>query len=530
MTKYLHLAVLAFLIFAVFANTLSNGFVWDDSYYLLKVGAYRNFDLHRFFLGLGNGVEYLPVRDLSYALDFTLWGENPAGFHATNLILFILNVLAVYLLSETAIALLCGYGTPYDCSSPRIAAFWSAAIFALHPIHCETLNFIAGGRNTLLAGLFSFLAARFFICFLGKPDRSGLTDLSLSLCLYVIAVLSKATSVTLPLFFVLLCIIFKRRPPVQRALAALLFIAAAAAISRIHWLIAVSTGVEGPPLPLAQKIAVSLQIPFFYLEKLIYPVELSVDYSVSFPSSLSAPTAIAAMIALLLLTTGAYRWRNRASSLFLTFSWYLVLLLPVLQLFSKPMIVADRYAYIPSFALIFLTALWGVKLASRFPRPVFVAGVAVLCLLGSISFRQNRVWASDFDLWEHTLSVSPRSNMALTNQGTYYFLKGNYARAFELFDQARKVEPRNPSYDFFEGLLFYVRGNFPEAKRSFGMALARKGNYIDALYHMACTNEALKDYPAAVEYYRRTLASLDADHGDYKRMAAQKLETLDDFR
>lgn len=532
-SKTLHVLILGIFLVAGFGNTLVNGFVWDDSLYLLPVEAYRRFDWRSFLFGLGNGVEYQPVRDLINAIDFALWGENPAGFHSTNLILYFLNVVAVYLLAEAIVALFHRQGGQEGRARSSVIAFWTAALFALHPIHCESLDFLAGGRNTLLAGLFSFLSARSFVLHIG--DASGFRGgkLAASFCWYILAVLSKATAVSLPLFFLALCIIAKQRPLLQRVLTVLPFMAFSAAVYRIFTAIAVATGVVNPAgaqIPFAERIAISAQIPFIYLGKLMLPFALSADYDydLAYTVSLTALPVLASMAVLLLLSGGIFFFRNRMPPLFIAFCWFVAMLVPVLQFFPKQMIVSDRYAYIPSFAFCFLVALLGCALAHRFPKVPAAAGALVLCLFGILSIQQNKVWKSDYALWEHTVSVSPHSIKGLTFMGTYLFSRGNYDGAFALFDRARQTDPRNPSYDFFQGLRSYAQGNFPEARRAFRYALVRQGDYIDALYYMGATCEALRDYPSAANYYRLTLATSDVDRQDYKQKAARRLALLGD--
>jgi hypothetical protein len=79
--------LLAVIAAVLFGNSLGHEFVWDDHIYLLNKPVYQSFNLRRMFFSLANDLEYLPVRDLSYAIDYAIWGRNPFGFHLTNLLL-----------------------------------------------------------------------------------------------------------------------------------------------------------------------------------------------------------------------------------------------------------------------------------------------------------------------------------------------------------------------------------------------------------------------------------------------------------
>src|SRR5512138_3095470 len=94
-SRYLCL-ILFLLVCAVFGNSLLNGFVWDDYFYMVNNRVYVDFDLARIWLSLANGVEYLPVRDMSYALDYAIWGNNPLGFHLANVVLYGITTVIFY--------------------------------------------------------------------------------------------------------------------------------------------------------------------------------------------------------------------------------------------------------------------------------------------------------------------------------------------------------------------------------------------------------------------------------------------------
>jgi hypothetical protein len=513
----------------VFGNALANGFVWDDSVYVLNIETYRGFDLQRFIFGLGNGAEYLPVKDLSYAVDFAIWGMNPAGFHITNLIIYLLNVVAVYLLAEVLTVTLQTDAKVEENFSGGAIAFCTAALFALHPIHCETVNFVAS-RNTLLAGLFCFLATRSFVLFLGDTVNFNRKRLAASYCWYVLAVLSKASAVSLPIFFLALFVVIRRRSLALRMICTLPFFAITGAVYAAFTSIAEKSGVINPfirsHVPVLDRIATAVQIPFFYLGKLIVPYWLSVDYRMVFTSWSVAPYAAIATITLVILALLAFAMRKKAPYVFVAFCWFTVTLLPVMQLLPSAMSVADRYVYLPSFAFCYLLA--GMFCRITIWRPyafVLVSGI-LLCIYGYLSFEQNKVWKSNFDLWEYTLSVSPNSSQALTNLGANYYVIGNYTKSFEYLERMRQIEPLDPAYDFFKGHYSFVRNDFPDAVRSFEMALAKKNDLIDALYYMGIICENYRNRDCAVSYYQRVLDSRDVDRTGSKNLASGRLKIL----
>ena len=525
--RFVHIVILMLLVGLVFANVLTNGFVWDDAPYLLNIDAYRSLDFSRFFLGLGNGIEYLPIRDVSYALDFALWGVNSTGFHVTNVILYAIIVIVVYRFTYTAVTTLQPAEKHTETMAAESVSFWTAAFFALHPIHCETINFLGGGRNTLLAGLFVFLSARSFILFLGDTTDSYRKDLAFSLGWYICALLSKATAVSLPLFYVALCMLPLRRTMTAKIASTIPFIAASGAVFILYTSIATKTGALNPfigaHMSLTGKLSVIAKIPYFYICKFILPTGLSVDYTL--PSLSTLPTLTIAAIASLALIILTYRWRNRPC-LYMGVCWYWIMLLPVMQLVPSPMPLADRYAYLPSFAFCFLAAYTLNRLGTSWPK--CIQGILTLLLIsyGLLSFQQNKTWNSNQTLWEQTLISSPNSMQALTNLGTYYYVAGNYPKAFQLLDRARRVNPSDPTYDFFMGHNYYFRNNIPAAVSSFEQALAKKFDLIDALFYMGEISERNGNREKAASFYQQVVVSIDLDRSNYKEKALERLQLL----
>lgn len=525
-SSLVHLLILCAVALSVYFKVLRNEFVWDDTLFLTNVDAYRTLDFWRLFLTPGNGLEYLPIRDLSYAMDFVLWGENSAGFHFTNLLLYVVNIVAVYFFSKTLVTEI--QSTRGDQKrEPATVAFWTAAFFALIPIHCEAVNFIGGGRNTLLAALFAVLASRSFVLFLA--GEGNFRRVAAAFLFYVLAVLSKATAITLPLFILAICAVIRRRPLMTRLAATTPFLLTSGIVYFAYTSIATKSGLISQPaesLPIADKIAVAAQIPFFYLGKFIIPTNLSPSYGSPFSSNLTSPLVITSMVAVLALALAAVFFRSRAPLFFVAVCWYGVFLIPVLHLVPTPVIVADRHAYLPSLAFCFLLAWSGTGLKTRWTYPVAAAAAALCLLFGFLSFKQSSVWQSNLTLWQHTVQVAPRSAQAMENLGTIYYHRGNYAKAFDMFNGVRQIEPKNPIYDFFEGKYFYEQGNLPRATTSFEHALEKNPDLIDALFCLADICEKMKNRDCAISYYRRVIASNDLERGPYKKLAVERLTVL----
>lgn len=498
-----HLLVLTLLVAAVFGNTLRHGFVWDDTLFVPEGEVYRNFDLAAIFFSLrANGLEYLPVRDLSYALDCNLWGSNPAGFHGSNLICYWLSILAVYFLTAS-IATICRQEDAPDHVAPRVIAFLTAALFAVHPIHSETVSFITC-RNALLSGLFLFLACTAWLRYLTGTARQRPPMYAAALLCFLLALFAKATAIMLPLLLLgatwLCC-----RPLSRRHWLALtpFFILAAGAF-RLFTTIARQTDVflREPAAPLGDKLILAVQIPLFYLGKLIVPLDLSADYgSEQFARLAVSSKVIGSLLVLAMLITAAWRYRRKAPLFTVAIAWLLLAMIPALHLFPTLPVVADRYAYLPSFGFCLLLATGIVRLPEG--RRWLVAA-PVLLLLALLAARQNLVWKDEKTLWEKTLAASPRSVNALAELGRIYFWEEkNPLKAMEMFQRAQAINPADPAIDLFQGHLFMMQRDYSRAVMAFRSALEKDGSNIEAALNLGRAYESSGDKAAAREQYRR---------------------------
>src|SRR6266568_4744361 len=327
--------LLVVVVCAVFGNTLLNGFVWDDNIYLVGRRVYQDFDLGKIFLSPANGHEYQPLRDFTFALDYALWGERAIGFHLTNVLLYLANIIAVYYLTRRLVPLVTDKEQGDD-SGFDLTALCAALLFAVHPIHCEAASWIMS-RNALLSGLFFFSSCCCYLAYLqGKRATAGIYIAAL--LFFLCALLSKATSITLP-FVLLLFAAFNRK---ERGWMKLTNLAPFFALSLGFFFVFRNIGVQTRVIDsgsaavnaagFASRIATAVQITWFYLWKLCVPLGFAPEYDVLFSGSLAAPAVLAALTGSLVLLVVAWRIRAIFPELMFCLGWVSATLLPVLNL------------------------------------------------------------------------------------------------------------------------------------------------------------------------------------------------------
>jgi len=461
--------ILALVVILLYLNTLSGGFVWDDNLFTTNQ-VYWEFDFKKIFFSLANGLEYQPVRDLSYLFDIFVWRGSPFGFHLTNLLLFVAIVILAY---NTAENLYTPLKEPEDIRPQWFVPLFAALLFAVHPLRTEVVAW-ATQRNTLLATLFFMLSCNFFLRYLEKGGKKAIT---LSLGSFFLAILSKATVVILPLL--LLFFLFLRRGEEWRRkefwLPLAPFIALSAAGVLLHVTIARKTEVISSAYygTLQERLATALQIPLFYLKKSLFPVDISAFYAENFSLSLGSPRVLLSALLLAVMTIIAWMLRRRYPEILLGGGWFVITLLPVSNLLATSPVVADRYLFLPSFGLAFTAA----TLVSRIRLPLKFTVLLLLLVLSffaQLTFSRNRIWHDDIALWNDTALRSPRVAGVWFNLGSAWHKTPQISMALESYLRAALLDPSDiRSLDNAAALFPASRGSI-DSRRELVRSLAEQ--------------------------------------------------------
>lgn len=438
---------------AAFCPSLLCGFVdWDDPLMLLDNPHFRGFTLEnlRWMLRAFHSWHYHPLTWLSYAVDYSLWGLNPLGYHLTNLILHAGNAALVFWIARRLLA----------CDP---AAFAASLAFAVHPLRAESVVWITERRG-LLSAFFLLMSL------LAHLERRR----NLSLAAYAASLLSKAMGVTFPA--VLLILEYHRgRRDWRRMLAQTLpYFVLAAAAAAVGLLAQGEGGILRPTAEcgLAMRVAVASYGLVFYLVKTVFPVNLVPFYPMPLahdPLELRFILSAACVLALALFVL---RRRKRQPWLLAAAAVYAVVLLPVLGLLRfGPQLVADRYSYLACvpWALLIGGAFAGLsRLGGGLRQAALIGAFLSAAGLMGLSWRQSLVWKDAESLWWHTARADPRHWAARNFLGNLAKSRGNLDEALEHYRAAVRLEPR------------YAAGH-----NNLGGALAALGRDEEALRHYA---------------------------------------------
>jgi protein O-mannosyl-transferase len=519
------LAVLGLLLLASvpYLNTLTNSFVYDDIPQLIDnpyVHSFRHLGkifgstVWTFQGAQGVSNYYRPLMSFAYVVCYHFFGPISFGFHLLNLALHAGVVLLLFALTERLFG-------------DRLLALSAAGLFALHPIHTESVAWIAGLPDLEL-GFFFLLT---FLCYL-RLDRSGSerrapwTSYAPLLASYVLALLSKEQALVLPAIAAAyehfyrfdrdttsLRIKLGRYLPLVAAAAAYLAF-------RILGFGGFAPSVSRPDLGWGGVILSAIALTGSYLWKLIWPVHLSAFYVFHESHSIRDPHVLAGCASLLFcLAVFVWLWRS-AHEISFAWLWMGATLAPVLNARWLPAgVFAERYLYLPSMGFCWLIAWAATKAWRASPsenpspsrrllwRTMPVALGIVAILYGMRTIRRNRDWRSDEVLYQRILDEQPDAQFIRTNLGAIYFDRGDTAGAER--EWLRSLGPLRPYASTLNnlGLLRSSQKRYDEAIGYFEQAMRERPNYADAYKNLAVTYAEM-GRPADADREFRTAVAL----------------------
>ena len=497
---------LIMVVMLVYQPAWHGGFLWDDNGHITRPELRTCYGLFRIWFDLGATQQYYPLLHSAFWLQYRLWGDATLGYHLVNISLHALSaVMVALILRRLAIP----------------GAFLAAAIFALHPVHVESVAWITELKNTLSA-VFYLGSAMVYLRF----DQQRKT--SQYLCasgLFVMGLLSKTVTATLPAALLLVFWWQRGRLSWKKDVVPLVpffLIGAVAGIFTIWVERTQIIGAEGSALviPVLDRMLIAGRAIWFYLGKLFWPAELifiyprwQIDPAAWWQYLFSAAT----VVLILVLWIMRSRWRGPLAGLL----FFMGTLFPVLGFLNVfPFLysfVADHFQYLASLGIITLVAAGIAMVLKRLPlkyRPIGYAVCALLLLtLATLTWRQTRMYTDIETLYRTTIRLSPKCWMAYNNLGIYMADNGRINEAIPYFQTAVRIKPDYAAAYNNMGVVLADNGQVQEAIPNFqkalrikpgcaqfhnnlGVALARQGKLAEA---MAQYQDALHIKPGYAE-------------------------------
>jgi len=545
----------AAITFAVFLPSLSNEFVnYDDDRFVYNnkhiVSMGPDFIKWAF---TNREYQWSPLRWISHATDYKIWGLNAAGHHLSSIVLHSLNAFLVVILVIRLLEVMKLKMPPSEAVEEEVdfrrkalvAGVITGLLFGIHPLRVESVVWIAERKDVLssfffLLGLISYL----HYCAFSVRKRSFFYYL-LALVLFIMAVMSKAAAVVLPLVLILMDfyplerVNFRSGPGIWRRviMEKLPFLVISGAVTWINIGVHESMGVITPlvEVPFTDRMLLAVKTIAFYLMKALWPFHLSLIYGKPYNVSFPSPEYIGSILFAAAVTALCIFLWQRGKRLWLSvWVYYIVMLLPVsvIKVYSFSF-AHDRYTYMPSIGPFLLAGLGAAFLVERIKGKnktiLFSILIVVLSLIAGLTIKQIAVWKNSITLWSSVMEYNPRFIGAYYNRGFAYFTLGKYGEAIKDLDHVIESTPFEEAYNM-RGAAYQETGDFQAALRDFSKVIELQpgnvpayNNRADAYARIGNYQRALEDLGKAVEWdpkysvTRINLCAVNNSMGNYQQ-------------
>jgi tetratricopeptide (TPR) repeat protein len=492
--------LLGVITFVVYWPVHNHEFVrYDDDVYVTEnpnVLAGLTIQNIKWALTTGYASNWHPLTWLSLMLDCSLFGVKSGPMHLVNIAFHIANTLLLFIV--------------FNRITRRIwPSAFVAALFALHPLHVESVAWVAE-RKDVLSTLFWLLTMLAYVRYVEKPTAGRYI---ISLIVFALGLMSKPMLVTLPFVLILLDYwplnrFLNSQFSILNSIAEKLPLFFLAAISSIITYIVQQKGGAVAAVPFKERLANAVVSYLEYIEKLFLPVNLAVFYP--HPADLIPLTKVI-ILALVLLLLSVFLLYYGRHHRYLAFGWlwYLGTLVPVVGLVQVgAQAMADRYTYVPFIGLFVIIAFGAADLAKLISYKIlrcWVLGLAscTLCIACiAITSIQLKYWQNSFTLFDHTLAVTKNNGVILNNYANILFKSGKYLESAKCFVESLHLNPDSYQIRNNYGNVLKSLGKLNEAVTQYNIALKLKPDFDIARFDLGIALFMQGKFDEVIEQYK----------------------------
>jgi protein O-mannosyl-transferase len=553
LAQILSVCLLAVVAGGVYLNSLGNGFTnWDDSmiYSNPQIKSLDWENIRKIFT-LREGATYQPIRALSYAIDYYFWRLDPIGYHLTNIFFYILTCVMVFLTLRSLSANLREDAS--SASHERVALFGSL-LFAVHPVHVEAVTWLAA-RKEVLQGFFFFIGFYLYLKAREKTGTNKFIYFSLVLTAVLFAILSKPSAIVFPGVVIVYEIARRKEKLLDFIKGHFLFLMMSFIISGIFTFILMKVMMEagGVKPYYGDSLFKNYLVCTYVFLRNIKLLVATLNYSAAYSFAITLPVFHMENIIVVLITYFLFgfsifslRWTK---VIFFSFFFFVISILPYLNIVPISTLLADRYVFIASFSFVFLLGILYDRLYvfrhKKFSEGFFkLLSISLfLFLLAAYSFmtiQQNKIWENSYTLWADAVEKHPNSHMANALMGVVYMELAMDEKAMEYLEKAVRIFPNDYLSRNNLGII-YQRLNKPERALEELMTAARlKPDNDTVKINLSVFYLRQKEYKQAEEILKYLLskspqnANLHSrlglvykDAGDYEAAVSEMLKSIE---
>ncbi len=487
-------ALLAVLVLAAWANGLQGEFTYDDKVEVVGNRTIRTLEDWHLVLAYNAS---RPVVILSWALDWRLWGLSPAGYHAVNLLVHLLNAGLVLLLGEEVLRRL-------GWRAPLLPALAAAALWAVHPMTTEAVTYITGRSEALCATF--YLGA--VLEWLRWRREGGGFHLFLAFLAFLLAAATKEVAATIPPMILLMELgLPSERPLGRRGLLALapfwLSLLAGAWLRKALYGVFIT---DQWLRPLQVQLATELEVIVRYLQLWLLPVGQSVFHDHPPAPGLLHWQPLLCLGLLCVAAAVAIQQRRRRPWLLVCAGWFLLVLLPSSSFVPLKETMAEHRTYLAGWGLCLAAVLVVAPLAARRWGLALGLVAALVLALATATHLRNRAWASEVALWAQAVDRNPASAEAWYGYADALRFAKEFDRAVIAYREA--VELDNLFLDAWNnlGIALAEQGKAAEAREVWLETLQRHPSYCRAHNNLGWLYFRQRRWESALAEFRTTLS------------------------
>ena len=491
--KYTPVIFILLLTIIAYLPTLNAGFVnWDDPDYannLTLKSMLSDFSLLFTKPIQGN---YHPLTMLSLVINYAISGMDAWSYHLFNLMFHLANCFLVYRLAMLL------------SKKNMIIAFTTSILFAVHPMHVESVAWVAE-RKDVLYSLFFILG---LISYVKYADTGSKKQYWLTLLFLLLSLLSKPAAVIFPIALFAVDLLRKRKFNARLIFEKAPFLIAALILGYITFLAQKETGATkgSEVFSAGTRVLMGFYGIMMYFLKSIAPFNLSTLYPFP-PLYQSLPTAyyVSPLFSVLLAVLFFYSLkRNRILAFGIFF--YVVNLLLILQFLPVgSAIIAERYTYIPYIGIFFIAGWLIDRYAKGKTVKAYYIIVPIALLLTVLTYRQSSVWHSGATLWDQAIKSQPGA-IAYSNRAALYREEKNDTKAIEYYTKAIEINTADHEAYTSRGIIYFNQQKFDLAFADFNKSISIKPDYHAALDNLGALYGIRRQFDAAVQSFNKALA------------------------
>jgi len=526
--KLLVILTLCLLGLVAYSNSLFNSFHFDDFPSIVNNVSIRSLDhLHDLW-------HIEPTRFLtffSFALSYHFDGLHVLGYHVFNLILHIATTILIWIfifltLNRPILS------TKIPLATAPWIAFFIAAIFLIHPLQTQALNYIYQ-RSILLAAFFYMASLVLFIkANLIWEDKSesinGKLYYGVSLFCAVLSLFSKENAISLPfILWVYQSYFFKKNKNSQWQqlipfFLTLLIVPLSWGVLNLQSFIGIHKTVEN----LAQGLTVreyALTQPLViltYLKLLAFPLHQRVDYDYTAVTTFMNWPLLASLSLLILILAMAIILKDKFRLLSFGIIWFFLTLMPESSFWPNKDLIFEHRLYLPllGFSIFLVT---GVFYSCQEKRILLSIRILILLVIGfaCLTYQRNKIWKNELTLWDDAIHQSPKDSRAYLNRGAAYHKMGDLDHALEDYNMVIGLGIIDPVTLSNRGLIFEKKGEFDLALANFNLAISINPNYAGTYINRGILYRLEGKYDLAIADFSKALEFLPVDAGLHQQRA-----------